>query len=197
MKKKITSITKAVTTSAFFAVLLFSSCSKNELEDLQNPNATASLPIATAKNDVSAMDLAVPVPADAMISISHGACLGACPVYQISISKSGDVVYTGLHNVHVTGTVRFKISAEAAYELGYRMEQGGFFGFKDSYPIIPDAPQTVTSLIWNNKVKTVIDCGVNIPEELSAMRTTIENSLHIDRFLNSETVAQSGTEIPQ
>ena len=201
MKKKITSIRKAVLPAFVFAALLFSSCSKNELDDVQvsNPDARVAATTATsgvndggASNATATTNTPIPViPVDAMISISHGACLGDCPIYTISLSKEGEVVYTGIDNVATRGVVRYYVGSEKARELGYMMVQEGFFKLADKYTVVPDAPKYQTTLIWDGKIKSVVDYGVNIPVELRVMRDKVELELNVNRLIETTGVGQT------
>lgn len=182
MKKKITSIAKALVMPALVG-LLFSSCSKNELEDLQPANNNDVTVSNISRNTVADFAPSPYIPADAMISITRGSCMGSCPSYRVTVSANGDVVFTGLHHVSTMGTVMYKISPDAAYQLGSLMEHGGFFNFADSYAVIPDAQRNETSLVWNKKIKTVVDYGINVPQELVSMREKVEDALKLDRFI--------------
>jgi hypothetical protein len=191
MKKKITSIVRPAGTYAALmmaAALLFSSCTKNELEDLQFANLSKNTSVADVKNDklntTTDIQPTPGIPTDAMISLSYGACMGSCPSYKVSLSQSGVVIYTGIRNVRVLGTVRYTISPDVAYQLGSMMEHGGFFNFQDHYALVPDAQQIQTTLFWNGKLKTVVDCGVNIPNDLQIMRQKIASALDVDRFIS-------------
>jgi hypothetical protein len=193
MKKKITSITSAATMPAallLFVALLFSSCSKNELEDLQFANFPKSTSVADITSDkannITDVSPNPGIPEDAMIGISHGACMGNCPNYRVTLSTTGEVFYTGIRNVRVLGIVRYSISPEMAHELGYMMVKGGFFNFENQYAIIPDAQRFETSLEWNDKVKVVVDYGINVPAELVTMRKKVEKVLDIDRLINGD-----------
>lgn len=191
MKKKITSMVNAALMPAFIlAVLLFSSCTKNELDDLQFANLSKTTSTADVANDkTNNTNDYTPnpsIPADAMIGISHGSCMGMCPNYRVTLSRNGDVTYTGINNVRVIGTVHYTINPDVAYQLGYMMEQGGFFTFADEYIIIPDAQRFETSLVWNGKIKTVVDYGINVPQSLILMREKVERALDIERLINGK-----------
>lgn len=193
MKKKFTTLFKAASVPAaafLFASLLFSSCAKNELEGLQfsdQPKTTSMADISNDKTNTSTDIHPTPgIPADAMIGISHGACLGPCPNYTVTLSKTGVVIYTGIRNVSVTGTVRYMISPDVAYQLGDMMQRNGFFNLADQYPMIPDAQRFETSLVWKGKIKTVVDYGINIPEELRMMREKVEKALDVSRLVNGD-----------
>jgi len=189
MKKNLASIKNAFLHAFIFAALLFSSCSKNELDDLQIANPDAKFSGTPVTND--ATNPSPTIPFESMIGISHGSCMGSCPTYKVALSSTGDVVYTGIANVAVRGTVRYKISAEEAYQLGAMMERDGFFNLANEYIVIPDAQRFETSLVWKGKIKSVVDYGVNVPENLLLMREKVEKALRIKRFIEGIPVDQA------
>ena len=103
------------------------------------------------------------------------------------------MVYTGIANVAVRGIVRYKISADEAYQLGYMMEQEGFFNLADEYITIPDGQRFETSLVWKGKIKSIVDYGVNVPENLVLMRQKVEKALDIERFIEGTPVDEAVT----
>ena len=193
MKKNLASIKNAFLPAFIFAALLFSSCSKNEMDDLQiaTPDANAKYSETPLTNDANSPSPTIPF--ESMIGITHGSCMGSCPTYKVAVSSTGDVVYTGIANVAVRGTVRYKISAEEAYQLGAMMVRDGFFNLADEYIIIPDAQRFETSLVWKGKIKSVVDYGVNVPPNLVLMRERVEKALRIKRFIEGIPVDQAVT----
>jgi len=180
MRENLASIKKAFLPVFLFAALLFSSCSKSELDDLQPVNNESAGTNTTA-------DIGNPtpgVPLNAMINISHGLCMGTCPYYIVTVSSEGDVVYNGIQNVATRGIVRYKISAEEAKQLAYMMVQEGFFKLDNEYAMIPDAQRFETSLVWEGNSKTVVDYGINIPYNLISMRQKVEHALKIEKLVN-------------
>jgi hypothetical protein len=194
MKRKTTSIRIAILPAIVFAALLFSSCSKNELDDVQVSNPAARVGEATTisgmttggvTTSTATINTLTPgIPVDAMISISHGPCFGDCPNYTISLSKEGEVVYNGIDNVATRGEVRYNVGSEKARELGNMMVQEGFFKLEDKYTVMPDAPKFQTTLVWDGKIKSVVDYGVNIPIELRTMRDKVEQELNVGRLIH-------------
>jgi hypothetical protein len=190
MKKNIASLKKAFFPAFIFAALLFSSCSKNELDDLQIPVTDAGKSDATnTTTDIGNIPPSIPL--NAMIGITHGPCMGSCPNYTIKVSSDGNVEYNGINNVAIRGIVKFKISPDVAYQLGNMMEEEGFFNLAEQYIIIPDAQRFETSLVWKGKIKSVVDCGVNVPPNLLLMRQKVERVLDINRFVEPTGVSKS------
>jgi len=191
MKKNLASIKNAFLPAFLFAALLFSSCSKNELDELQ-----IATPDRTASGNNFTKDIQNPsptIPSGTIIEISHGVCMGSCPNYKVTVCDHGDVVYNGIANVAVRGIVQYKITADEAYKLAAMMAQMGFFSFANEYVTIPDAQRFETTLVWNNKMKKVIDYGINVPENLPLMREQVEKALNIQRFIVGDPVDQSAT----
>jgi hypothetical protein len=180
MKKKIESIKKTFLPVFFFAALLFSSCSKTELDELQ-PIGNESGGTNTTANVVTP-DPGIPL--NDMINISHGLCMGSCPNYTVTVSNEGVVIYNGITNVATRGIVRFNISKEEAYQLGDLMVREGFFKLDNEYAQIPDAQRFETSLVWNGKTKTVVDYGIHVPYNLVSMRQKVEQKLNIERLVH-------------
>lgn len=181
MKKNLASIKNYFLPAFLFAALLFSSCSKNELDELQITKPDADVSGNTVTKDIYSPSPTIPF--GSMIGISHGSCMGSCPTYTVTLSEQGDVVYTGIANVAVRGVVRYKISADEANQLGAMMEQMGFFNLANEYMTIPDAQRFETSLVWKGQIKSVVDYGVNVPPNLPLMREQVEKALRIKRFL--------------
>jgi len=202
MKKNITSIRKAFLPAFMFAALLFSSCSKNELDDVQVSNNQTAKEAGvntdpgsiTAAGENATASIVTPspgIPADAMIYISHGPCMGACETYTIALSQEGEVVYTGIRNVSTQGVVRYNVGGEVAMQLGSMLAEEGFFSFSDTYVQIPDAQRFETVLVWNGKIKRVVDYGIQVPQQLVSLRQKVEDALNVSRYTNGNGVVQS------
>lgn len=54
---------------------------------------------------------------DAFISLSKGKCLNDCPVYDLWIFKTGQVIYNGIEHVEKKGIHKMFISLEAVKHL--------------------------------------------------------------------------------
>lgn len=98
-----------------------------------------------------------------MITLSRTVCYGFCPAYTVTISESGEVIYTGEQFVNVRGEQRAQISREAAQALIARFDEVGFDSLQDEYRAnVSDHPTFTVTLERNGHSKTVIDyAGVN------------------------------------
>ena len=97
------------------------------------------------------------------ITLTRGVCYGFCPVYRVSISESGEVVYSGEQFVNVRGEQRAQVSPEAVRALIVRFDEIGFDDLQDEYRApVSDHPTFTVTLERNGRSKTVIDyAGVN------------------------------------
>ena len=187
------------TLTFFLTVLFFASCSK---EDSVQPAA-----IATSESNNAARVVGLPepapgassgdvspkvlMPADAMIYMKHGPCLGTCPAYSVSLMADGNVFYTGYSNTGTIGSIKFTVSRELANKLVNEMILNGFLKMENFYPSSsPDDAMNVTGLrvgVGNENPKIVVDYGIHLPAALTEIKTRIEIGLGIDKLVRAET----------
>ncbi len=60
------------------------------------------------------------------IELSRGACLGGCPIYQVSLYSDGRVMYTGTQFVHRLGVHFGRVPATAVSALYTQFVDSGF-----------------------------------------------------------------------
>ena len=128
-----------------------------------------------------------PVPNDikeVVITLERTACFGVCPVYTLTIYGDGRIVYEGMRNVRIEGTITTTISEDKIKQLITEFQKIDYFSLKDSYEErnATDMPSAYTSLTVNGKTKTVrhYHGDFNAPKKL----TELENK--IDLIVNSD-----------
>ena len=110
----------------------------------------------------------------AIITLERTACFGTCPIYSLTISGDGKVVYTGENYVTVTSTQTGQISPVTFKELVDEFYKINYFSLQDEYTAnITDMPTTITSLTINGKTKKIEDY-FNAPEELKKLEQKID-----------------------
>lgn len=126
------------------------------------------------------------IPQQALIYISHEGCYGTCPVYSVMVWRNSNYVsYIGYRNVAALGSREFYVSPRVIQMLKDMMLENGIFKMYNCYPVVPDAPRTVTALqIDPELTKIIVDYGIEVPQELNMMRNKIESTLGIDRLVN-------------
>jgi hypothetical protein len=175
--------------SFLFAVILVSSCNKEETVGPSSNDASAERR-ALQENSLNPSlkgetTLSPVMPEGAMLYVSHGACFGRCAEYSFTLSNEGEVVYEGISNVKTTGTVRYYVNPSITTKIAQGMIAEGFNSFENFYPQVIDAPMTVTGLNYlKSGAKTVVDYGSGVPDNLIVMRQSIEKTLGIDALVN-------------
>lgn len=107
------------------------------------------------------------VPADSeitTITLERTSCFGLCPVYQLTIHRSGKVEYEGKAHVWEEGQRTGRISGKNFETLAKKIDEINFFNLKDRYDgknpdgsgvTVTDLPTTRTSITRGNRTKTV------------------------------------------
>lgn len=127
-------------------------------------------------------------PADAAgrpaVTLERTPCFGTCPVYGVTISRSGAVRFTGKHHVADTGLATATIPPARVDSLLAELEAGGYFGFADEYVMdspacglyATDSPTVITGVTRDGVTKTIRhDRGCSAaPPELSALEQRID-----------------------
>jgi uncharacterized protein DUF6438 len=140
----------------------------------------------------------VPLPADRpsnsaasvapAITLERTACFGACPVYTISVSPSGEVTYEGKAHVRRMGAGTARVPRERVDSLLSELEQAGYFSFADRYlPSEPacgraatDAPTVTTSVTLAGRTKQIAHyygCS-SVPGALTILEQKIDETLN-------------------
>ncbi len=173
-------ISVMVLVSMVFVSSLLPSCSK---EDSIAPVVNNS-----SIEDNARYSCTPSIPSQALIYISHEGCYGSCPSYSVMVwRKNNYVSYIGKRNVATLGSKEFYVSPRKIQMLKDMMIENGIFNMYNCYPVVPDAPRTVTALQVDPELtKIIVDYGVEVPQELVMMRNKIESVLGIDRLVNGK-----------
>lgn len=129
---------------------------------------------------------------DAIITLERTSCYDNCPIYKLTISGDGHVVYEGEQFVNVIGRKTTQISQDKIIELVDEFYKADFFSLKDSYERyeITDNPSTITSITLNGVVKTVrhYHGDTNAPKKLIKLEDRIDEIVNSDVWVedNSE-----------
>jgi hypothetical protein len=98
------------------------------------------------------------------IVLERTPCFGVCPVYKLTIHRSGKVQYEGKAHVWEEGSQTRRISAEDFRKLVSKIEEIDFFSLRDRYDgknpdgsgvTVTDLPTRKTSVTRGNRTKTV------------------------------------------
>jgi hypothetical protein len=98
------------------------------------------------------------------ITLERTSCFGTCPVYTLTIHRSGEVEYEGKDQVRQKGSRTGRISTEDFERLVRKIEEINFFNLNDRYDgknpdgsgvTVTDLPTRKTSVTRGNRTKTV------------------------------------------
>lgn len=95
------------------------------------------------------------------ISLSSGACFGACPVFRIEIDSIGNITYLGVQFNNLDGTYVGRLSQKTFQELIQLINYSDFTNLEDHYAVnwTDDATTTLQISYDNGKKKTIQDYG--------------------------------------
>jgi TolA-binding protein len=99
-----------------------------------------------------------PLPNDLNISLERTSCFGSCPVYKVSISNDGTVIFDGQSYVNKIGITKSSITIEAVQGLYNDFEKHDVFNLNgrfDEMEDYGDAPFAITSIRANGRLKTI------------------------------------------
>ena len=131
---------------------------------------------------------------DLVVTLERTACFGTCPIYKLTISGDGTVIYEGKDFVQVKGEQTASLSPAQIEDLVSAFEQAQFFTLTDYIDKDrTDSPSVITSMTLNGKTKTVNHYyGDN-----SAPQALFDLESKIDEITNSKQWTGSVTSSPQ
>lgn len=112
-----------------------------------------------------------------VISMERRGTGDLAPVYSLTISSDGTVMYDGIKNVKIKGLQRTHISEKSVEELVHEFINIYYFALKDRYGESDSSnqPFTLTSISMARKSKKVIHHhGSLAPQGLSALEDKID-----------------------
>jgi hypothetical protein len=131
-----------------------------------------------------------------VITLERMPCFGTCPVYQVSIARSGAVRFVGKHHVTTQGAASADIPAARVDSLLGILERAGYFEFADAYVMdapacgmyATDSPTVITSVNLGGRRKTIRhDYGCHgAPRELAGLVRLIDDVAGTDRWTGRE-----------
>ncbi|MGH7513436.1 MAG: DUF6438 domain-containing protein [Gemmatimonadales bacterium] len=137
-----------------------------------------------------------PTPTKGRISLERRPCFGACPVYTVTLERSGAVIFEGRRFVADTGTFTGSIPAARADSLFHELEAAGWFAFADRYGIgepgcerfATDLPSVVTEVRIDGRTKRVEhDYGcTGAPAKLEALERRIDEVAGVRKWVGRE-----------
>ena len=111
------------------------------------------------------------------VSLSRGACYGACPIYEVILRRSGKATWVGEANTERLGSFRGTFQPETFMQLASFVERSGFFEWDEHYEPayeITDGPTTAISVTRGRIGKTVEQYESDEPPDFWVLATLID-----------------------
>ncbi len=154
-----------------------------------NQNTVQPTPVSQAVPPAQA------IPADTEIVLERQRCDLRCPVYKLTISADGSVVYEGRSFVKRTGIVRGSIGKEKLSELIAEIERINYFSLQDKYipgaecpQVATDYPTAITAVRFNGRSKTIQHyhgcTGADVLQELTDLESKIDQAVNTQQWIN-------------
>jgi uncharacterized protein DUF6438 len=133
------------------------------------------------------------IPQDLKITLERTECFGYCPVYKLTITADGAVVFEGRRFVKQEGaTIKSAISRERLKQLMAEFDRVKFFSLEDDYSETrlscpTDQPSAFTSIRVNGKSKTInhyLGClEPKVPKGLTELENKIDEIVNTAQWL--------------
>jgi hypothetical protein len=129
-----------------------------------------------------------------VVTLERTPCFGSCPVYRVTISRSGLVRYEGKRFVADSGLDTARISSDSVAGLLSELQKGGYFEFDERYVsgapacglYATDLPSAITSVDDGSRSKRIQhDHGCNeAPHALAGMENRIDQVAGTSRWID-------------
>lgn len=91
-----------------------------------------------------------------VLKIRQSGCMGTCPVYEVTLSRTGLLVYEGIKFTDSVGKYTIEVGAKHAKRILKRLEKNGVMNLPESYPIkVSDMPMTFYAIKTRTTEKTI------------------------------------------
>ncbi len=119
-----------------------------------------------------------------VMRIERGMCYGACPVYNLTVTGDGLVVYEGIKNVKNTGLHLYELSREKLMTLANEFVAAGFFDMNSSYQTMSatDMPSVNISYLSPYRSKEIdhYHGDFSAPKKLKVLEDRFDEIVNID-----------------
>jgi hypothetical protein len=134
-----------------------------------------------------------PAAAHGHLSLERRPCFGTCPVYTVTLERTGAVIFEGRRFVADTGTHTASIPAARADSLFRALDAAGWFTLADRYTMgepgcehfATDLPSVITEVRMGGRVKRVEhDHGCrDAPAALDELERRIDQATGVGKWV--------------
>lgn len=121
------------------------------------------------------------------ITLKRTPCYGPCPVYEVTVSGTGEVEYSGEAHVARAGTHRWKISRRRLQRLAEAFERARYSRLEEAYTSreFTDAPGCLTSIEYEDGTSRSVDHyhgDPAAPDALTELEDEIDRIVGVERY---------------
>jgi hypothetical protein len=121
------------------------------------------------------------------ITLKRTPCYGPCPVYEVTVSGTGEVEYSGEAHVARAGTHRWKISQRRLQRLAEAFERARYSRLEEAYTSreFTDAPGCLTSIEYEDGTSRSVDHyhgDPAAPDALTELEDEIDRIVGVERY---------------
>jgi hypothetical protein len=132
----------------------------------------------------------VRVATEKLIQLERTACMGPCPVDQLTVYADGRLLYYGGANAPRTGSFAGQLTTAERKKLVAKFEAANFFAFQDSYVSIASDLPTKYITYWQGKKTKRIQDYDGAPAALKALESELIDLIKTDRWQRTVIPAQ-------
>jgi len=112
------------------------------------------------------------------VTLSKGACMGACPTYSGTVYGDAHVTYNGKQHVQRMGEYAGEISTELLCRLKTALTENGFMELdEDQTKPVMDAPMSVITVSMNGQ-KHSVKWNIGTPQAVAALQELMIEATH-------------------
>jgi Domain of unknown function (DUF6438) len=134
-----------------------------------------------------------------LATLERTGCYGECPVYRLTVSTDGSVVYFGARWVKVLGRREYKLSQAQVSDLESAFERANFMSLRDyDHVESTDDDWAHVSFLWGGRLKRVRHYhGDNAaPPALSVLEDELDRITDSGRFVGVAATSGASPAIP-
>jgi hypothetical protein len=126
------------------------------------------------------------------IELERTRCFGSCPVYKLSISRNGEIVYHGIKFVKIIDIKKSRINTRDFEKIVKKIYKINFFNLKDEYRYkenpdgsrtgVADRPSTIITVYKRNRKKRILNYFGG-PLELEELAKLIDKISNVEKWI--------------
>lgn len=139
------------------------------------------------------VDVSASVPPDFLVALKRGACLGACPSYEVAVGRDGAVTWDGYGYVRRLGRRVGRVSPAKVAKLAAALARLQRLDLQDDYgyffepllgqriPVVTDGSVSTLTFRVDGRLRTIV-ISTDAPRELTTFEDFVDRIAGTDRW---------------